>query len=704
MSRPKRTILLVEDETSIREPLAEVLRSEGFETLVAGTVAQALEQARREPDLVLLDVMLPDGSGFDVCRELRRDSQVPIIMLTARGEEADRVVGLELGADDYVVKPFSGREVVARIRAVLRRADAPEAVDDDRPLEVADLRLDPAKREVTLRGETLELSRKEFELLAAADAQCRLGRDARAADRRGLGPELVRLDEDARRPRQRHPAQARRRPERAALPAHGAGRRLPLLVARRGRMSLRLQLLAAFAYVLLLIIVALEVPLALNLARRIDAEVKNEAAGQAFVVAASASGRMKQPKQLAQVVRTAGNDLGGRVIVVDAPRGRLLADSTVGVTQPLPYATAARPELRTALRGVRAQGERHSDTLGQDLLYTAVPVTNNGQVVGAVRVTQDLAAVHHRVRRAVLALIAIGAFALVLGLTLAWFLAGSLSRPLRKLAATARRVEAGDLEARAEVTGATEQREVSAAFNDMAERLGTVLAAQREFVANASHQLRTPLTGLRLRLESARAKAGRDAQPELEAAELEVERLARLLTSLLTLAREGDKPSSARPVSLAHSAELAHERWAAAAEQDGRELELAGSGDATIMASEEDLAILLDNLIENALRYSPTRVTVDWGRNGDEAWLAVLDEGPGLAPGEETSLFDRFARGSAGSSRPGTGLGLAIVQTLAQRWRGSASLANRIEGGTRAEVRFPVAATVAEESWVEASS
>src|SRR4029078_7159519 len=104
---------------------------------------------------------------------------------------------------------------------------------------------------------------------------------------------------------------------------------------------------------------------------------------------------------------------------------------------------------------VRAQGERHSDTLGQDLLYTAVPVTNNGQVVGAVRVTQDLSAFHHRVRRAILALIAIGAFALVLGLTLAWFLAGSLSRPLRNLAATARRVDGGDLEARADVYRAT---------------------------------------------------------------------------------------------------------------------------------------------------------------------------------------------------------------------------------------------------------
>jgi two-component system, OmpR family, response regulator RegX3 len=164
MSRPKRLILLVEDETSITEPLAEAIRREGFETDVAGTVAEALELARRDPDLVLLDLMLPDGSGFDVCREFRKHSQVPIIMLTARGEEADRVVGLELGADDYVVKPFSAREVVARIRAVLRRSDAPEQTDD-RPLEVGELRLDPARHEATLEGEALELSRKEFELL-----------------------------------------------------------------------------------------------------------------------------------------------------------------------------------------------------------------------------------------------------------------------------------------------------------------------------------------------------------------------------------------------------------------------------------------------------------------------------------------------------------------------------------------------------------
>jgi signal transduction histidine kinase len=468
-------------------------------------------------------------------------------------------------------------------------------------------------------------------------------------------------------------------------------------------MSLRTQLLLAFAYVLVLIIVALEVPLALNLARRIDAEVKNDAATQAFAVAAGASGAIAQPRALARLVRRSGNDLGARVIVVGA-KGRLLADSTVGVTRRLPYASPARPEIGAALRGGRAQGERHSQTLGEDLLYTAVPVTNNGRVVGVVRVTQSLGAVHSKVRHGVLALIAIGAFALVVGLALAWFLASSLSKPLRSLAATARRVESGDLSARAEAAGAQEQREVAAAFNDMAERLEAVLAAQREFVANASHQLRTPLTGLRLRLESARGKAGGGAAPELEAAEQEVERMARLLTSLLTLARDGDKPGSSHPVSLARAAERAYERWAPTAEQDGRELELVGGRDATIGASEEDLAILLDNLIENALKYSPTRVAVDWGLDGDEAWLAVLDEGPGLTPGEENRLFERFARGSAGGGSSGTGLGLAIVETLARRWRGTVSLANRLGGGTRAEVRFPATAAVEEDSWAEVSS
>jgi DNA-binding response OmpR family regulator len=162
-------ILIVEDERSIAEPFARLLRREGFEPTVAGTAAEALSRAcETEPDLVLLDLALPDGDGRDVCRVLRAEHDVPVIMVTARGTETDRIVGLEIGADDYVVKPFSGAEVVARIRAVLRRAGRGGAAfaTPPGPLRFGDLDVDLAARTATRAGAPLELSRKEFDLLA----------------------------------------------------------------------------------------------------------------------------------------------------------------------------------------------------------------------------------------------------------------------------------------------------------------------------------------------------------------------------------------------------------------------------------------------------------------------------------------------------------------------------------------------------------
>jgi DNA-binding response OmpR family regulator len=165
---PGGRILVVEDEESISQPFAEALRRAGFEAVVTGTAAGAIElAASEEPDLVMLDLALPDGDGRDVCRELRRTSDVPIVMLTARGTEMDKIVGLELGADDYVVKPFSAAEVISRIRAVLRRS-APRNGDGAaaKPVQVGELELDPAARIARFRGNELELSRKEFDLLA----------------------------------------------------------------------------------------------------------------------------------------------------------------------------------------------------------------------------------------------------------------------------------------------------------------------------------------------------------------------------------------------------------------------------------------------------------------------------------------------------------------------------------------------------------
>jgi DNA-binding response OmpR family regulator len=158
-------ILFVEDEESISKPFSRALEREGFEPIVARTAADAIELANRvEPDLVLLDLTLPDGDGRDVCRTLRRSSDVPIVMLTARGTETDRIVGLEMGADDYVVKPFSGAEVISRIRAVLRRTRA--RAESQPVVEVGEIIVDIPSRTVTQGGRQLTLTRKEFDLLA----------------------------------------------------------------------------------------------------------------------------------------------------------------------------------------------------------------------------------------------------------------------------------------------------------------------------------------------------------------------------------------------------------------------------------------------------------------------------------------------------------------------------------------------------------
>ena len=162
MSKPR--VLLVEDEPAISEPLAEALSREGFLSHVADTAASAREAMEGQRyDCVLLDVMLPDGDGRDLAREIRAGSDVPIIMVTARGEEVDRVLGLELGADDYVVKPFSAKELAARIRAVLRRG---RPIGERRePITVGDVSLDPASRTVVRGGSPLELAAREFDLL-----------------------------------------------------------------------------------------------------------------------------------------------------------------------------------------------------------------------------------------------------------------------------------------------------------------------------------------------------------------------------------------------------------------------------------------------------------------------------------------------------------------------------------------------------------
>jgi DNA-binding response OmpR family regulator len=168
MSPQPARILLVDDEQSVQKLLSYPLRKEGYEVVPAMDGQEALERCRGQSfDLIVLDVMLPKIDGFDVCRQIRAQSSVPIIMLTAKAEEFDKVLGLELGADDYITKPFSMREFRSRVKAVLRRSDLlREEQRDEEPIEADELRIDFAKRTVEIRDEAVRLTYVEFEILS----------------------------------------------------------------------------------------------------------------------------------------------------------------------------------------------------------------------------------------------------------------------------------------------------------------------------------------------------------------------------------------------------------------------------------------------------------------------------------------------------------------------------------------------------------
>jgi len=164
-----KKILIVDDETQIVDICKDYLKAAGYETITASDGVQGVALARREkPDLIVLDLMMPEMDGLDVCREIRRESNVPIIMLTARVEETDKLIGLELGADDYITKPFSPRELVARVRVVLRRAA--NSPDND-IIRAGDVELDRAHYEVHLPDKTIPLTSTEFEILATLMSQ-----------------------------------------------------------------------------------------------------------------------------------------------------------------------------------------------------------------------------------------------------------------------------------------------------------------------------------------------------------------------------------------------------------------------------------------------------------------------------------------------------------------------------------------------------
>lgn len=442
---------------------------------------------------------------------------------------------------------------------------------------------------------------------------------------------------------------------------------------------------------LLLAVVAFGVPLAVSLRDRVDAEVRSQARSQADVLAASASELIEHGNlgQLRRLTSISATSVRGRVIVVDES-GTVLTDSSGPAALGSSY--ASRPEIAAALQGDTYQQTRHSETLSEDILATAVPIYfRTGAPIGAVRVTQSVEAVNQAVGRSVVGIAVLGLVVLALGLVAGALIARRIARPIHNLAENADAVAGGDLEVRAEIEGSSEQQRLARSFNEMTARLGRLLRSQQEFVADASHQLRTPLAGLRLQLEELLDTSSYDdrTRASLASAMHEVDRLAEIVDELLILSRAGEHGLPAEEVSLAVAADRAASRWQkAAGAKSLRIVRCSSAAPSTVHCAPADLDRALDALCENGVAYSSEGGELEIVDGAGV--IEILDRGPGLVPGEEEAVLERFYRGSAGRQGPeGTGLGLPIASELLSAWGGRVRIANRRGGGARAWLWLP---------------
>jgi signal transduction histidine kinase len=449
------------------------------------------------------------------------------------------------------------------------------------------------------------------------------------------------------------------------------------------------RLLASYLSITAFVLLIIEVPLGVTFARaerdRLVAAVERDATVLATVVedtleAGATSG-------LDPVAAGYQDRTGGRVVVVDRA-GVTVADSD----PPAPGRRdlSPRPEIAAALRGQHTAGSRSSATLGGSFLYVAVPVASQGRVYGAVRITYPTSTVDARVRRVWLALAGVAAVVLGVVALVGLALARSTTRPLWALEQATTAVAGGQLQARAPTDrGPPEVRRLAAAFNDMAARLSRLLDSQRAFVADASHQLRTPLTALRLRLENLEATTPAAAAGDLGAAVAETGRLARLVDGLLVLARAEAAPGRREVVDLAAVVADRRVAWAPLAAEQKVELTVHPTSATPVWAVPRALEQALDNLLANALRVAPagSRIQLAIRQVGGWVELHVIDQGPGMPADQRQRAFDRFWRGPA-NDRDGTGLGLAIVRQLLEASGGTAELHPNPGGGLDAVARL----------------
>lgn len=460
---------------------------------------------------------------------------------------------------------------------------------------------------------------------------------------------------------------------------------------------MKTRLLAVMVGLVVIVLIVHDVPLSTHLAQIERDRLTTTIQRDAFTI----GGRVTPLMNLVGAIRTRAimavlDDYSRRsdgIVVVIDDKGYLAAssDQTASVGEDYVH----RPEIASALLGTPTSGTRPSTTLGGELVYVAVPVRSGADVLGVVRITYPKSVVDARVNQNLRGILLTASFSVAMAVIVALLFARFVTRPLDDLRRTTEKFSDGDLKAIAQESGPPETRKLASSFNVMARRLGRMIDQQRSFSGNASHQLRTPLTALRLRLEQASDLVVSDpseAQNHLEEALSETERLSHLVEQLLQLARAEGLMLPTEDLDIGILVTDRVEQWSSLAEERGIVLitdvssKLHGRGNAMALGE------ILDNYIDNALEVSPirstVRVTAQVGNDAVE--IIVGDEGPGLSDEQCSRAFDRFWRGDEQSNRrSGSGLGLAIVSQLANASGYRVELRKSPRGGIDAVVTVP---------------
>ena len=457
------------------------------------------------------------------------------------------------------------------------------------------------------------------------------------------------------------------------------------------------RLLVAMVGLVGVVLIAHDVPLAMHLSQIERDRLTTAIERDAFTIGGKISPTLplEDPERRSAINAVLDEYLqtkSGTIVVVDS-NGYLLSSTDPSVIPGTDY--VGRPEIATALLGDPSSGTRLSNTLGGDLVYVAVPVLSGAEVLGAVRITFPKSVVDKSVRDQLQGLLLAAGVSIAMAIVVALVFARTVSKPLDKLRVTTDALASGDLTATAPEEGPGETRQLARSFNAMAKRLGGLIDRQRAFAGDASHQLRTPLTALRLRLEQAGELVTSSpdlAKIHIDEALNETDRLTHLTEQLLHLARAEGAVLEKEMINVCEIVRDRAQEWQYLA--DEHDVKIIVQAPDSLMMYTNQLAVreIIDNYMDNALEVAPpkSQITLTVLALVDSVEVVVSDSGRGMSPQQRERAFDRFWRADVDSNRrTGSGLGLAIVAQLAQASGLRVELRESPTGGVDAVVGIP---------------